>query len=137
MIQDPVHAEAPPVQEETETLDGDDGHHAAAEALLAQAIDDDLAVSSLTLADVLVVPARDGRLEPVRSALRELVIHELPFPADTAAQLARLRATTGLKMPDCCVLLAVEDAAASLAPFDERLAQAAESRNVSIVRARP
>ncbi len=53
------------------------------------------------------------------------------------SQLARLRATTGLKMPDCCVLLAVEDAAASLAPSDERLAQAAESRDVSTVRARP
>jgi len=86
---------------------------------------------------VLVVPARDGRLEPVRSALRELGIHELPFFADTAAQLARLRATTGPKLPDCCVLLAVEDAAASLAPFDEPLAQAAESRDVSTVRARP
>ncbi len=53
------------------------------------------------------------------------------------SQLARLRATTGLKLPDCCVLLAVEDAAPSLAPSDERLAQAAESRDVSTVRARP
>lgn len=115
-------------------LDGEDGHHAAAETLLAQAIEDDLAVSSLTLAEVLVAPVRDGRLDPVLAALGDLEVQELPFPADTAVRLAQLRATTGLKMPDCCVLLATEDAGASLASFDERLAQAAEKRNLPVLR---
>jgi hypothetical protein len=64
---------------------------------------------------VLVVPVRNGRLDPVRAALRELEVQELRFPADTAVRLAQLCATTGLKMPDCCVLLAAEDAAASIA----------------------
>ena len=115
-------------------LDGEDDHHAAAEALLTQAIEDDLAANSLTLAEVLVVPARDGRLDLVLAALRELEIQELPFPADTAVRLAQLRATTGLKMPDCCVLLAAEDAAASVASFDERLAQTAEKRDLPVLR---
>ncbi len=39
-------------------LDSDDTHHAAAEQLLTQAVDDDLAVNSLTLAEVLVAPVR-------------------------------------------------------------------------------
>ncbi len=115
-------------------LDGEDGHHAVAETLLTHAIDDDLAVNSLTLAEVLVVPARDGRLDPVRTALRDLEVQELPFPADAAVRLAQLRATTGLKMPDCCVLLAAEDAVASLASFDERLTQVAEDRNLPVLR---
>jgi len=115
-------------------LDGEDDHHAAAEALLAQAIDDDLAANSLTLAEVLVVPIRDGRLDQTLAALRDLEIQEVPFPADTAVRLAQLRATAGLKMPDCCVLLAAEDAAASVASFDERLAQAAEKRNLPVLR---
>ncbi len=115
-------------------LDGEDDHHAAAEQLLAQAIDDDLAASSLTLAEVLVVPVRDGRLDPVRAVLRDLEIQELRFPADTAVRLAQLRARTGLKMPDCCVLLAAEVAAASVASFDERLAQAAEDRSLAVLR---
>jgi predicted nucleic acid-binding protein len=115
-------------------LDGEDEHHAAAEALLTQAIDDDLAANSLTLAEVLVVPVRDGRLDPVQAALRDLELQELPFPVDTAVRLAQLRATTGLRMPDCCVLLAAEDAAASVASFDERLAQAAEDRNLAALR---
>ncbi len=115
-------------------LDGEDEHHAAAEALLTQAIDDDLAANSLTLAEVLVVPVRDGRLDPVQAALRDLEVQEVPFPVDTAVRLAQVRATTGLRMPDCCVLLAAEDAAASVASFDERLAQAAEDRNLAVLR---
>ena len=42
-------------------LDSDDSHHAAAEALLAEAVDDDIAANPLTLAEVLVAPARQGR----------------------------------------------------------------------------
>lgn len=115
-------------------LDGEDDHHAAAEKLLADTIDDDLGANSLTLAEVLVMPVRTGRLEVARTALRDLEVQELPFPADTAIRLAQLRVSTRLKMPDCCALLAAEDAGASIASFDERLAQAAESREVPVVR---
>jgi hypothetical protein len=37
-------------------------------------------------------------------------------------------------MPDCCVLLAAEDATASVASFDERLAETAEMRNLPVLR---
>ncbi len=114
-------------------LDSDDKHHVAAESLLTEAVDDDLAVNPLTLAEVLVVPARDGRLEPTQAALRDLEVDELPFPSDTAVRLARLRASTGLKMPDCCVLLATEDSVATVASFDERLVRAAEARNLPVL----
>jgi len=113
-------------------LDGDDSHHLAAQSLLVEAVDDDLGVNPLSLAEVLVVPARDGRLEPTQAALRDLEVDELPFPSDTAVRLAQLRATTGLKMPDCCALLSAEDAAATVASFDERLVQTAEARNLPV-----
>ena len=113
-------------------LDGDDSHHLAAQSLLVEAVDDDLGVNPLTLAEVLVVPARDGRLEPTQAALRDLEVDELPFPSGTAVRLAQLRATTGLKMPDCCALLSAEDAAATVASFDERLVQTAEARNLPV-----
>lgn len=115
-------------------LDVDDGHHATAEELLVGAIDDDLAADSLTLAEVLVVPARDGRLDRVLAALRDLEVQELGFPVDTAVRLARLRASTGLKMPDCCVLLAAVEASASVASFDQRLGQAAENLGLAVLR---
>ena len=38
-----------------------------------------LAVSSLTLAEVLVASARDDRMEQVRAALDDLDVQELPF----------------------------------------------------------
>ncbi|MBO0881053.1 MAG: PIN domain-containing protein [Mycobacterium sp.] len=115
-------------------FDSADKHHAAAEQLLTQAMDEDLAVNSLTLAEVLVVPVRDGRLDRVSAALQALEVQELPFPADTALRLAKLRADTGLKMPDCCVILAAEAVAATVASFDERLAQTAEMRNLPVLR---
>lgn len=115
-------------------LDEQDDHHAVAEALLARVIDDEHGASSLTLAEVLVVPCRDGHLQAVGKALADLEIRELPFPVETAVRLAQLRATTGLKMPDCCVLLAAEDTAGSIASFDARLARVAEARGVAVLR---
>lgn len=115
-------------------LDADDVHHAAAETLLAATIDDDLGANVLTLAEVLGVPARDERLEPAQAALRELEVTELSFPSDTSVRLAQLRVSTGLRMPDCCVLLAAEDAGGAVASFDERLVHAAEERHLTVVR---
>jgi predicted nucleic acid-binding protein len=115
-------------------LDDQGNHHALAQQLLADAADDDLAVNSLTLAEILVAPARDGHLDQVLAALRALDVTELAFPVDTAVRLAHLRVTTGLKLPDCCVILAAEDAGGRIASFDDRLAQAAETRNLTVLR---
>lgn len=114
-------------------LDSDDDHHVAAETLLVGAADDDLGINPLTLAEVLVVPARDGRLEPAQSALRDLEVEELPFPPDTAVRLAQLRASTGLRMPDCCVLLAADHAVATVASFDDRLVKSATDLNLPVL----
>jgi predicted nucleic acid-binding protein len=114
-------------------LDAADEHHHRAERLLAERIDDDFAINPLTLAEVLVVPARENRIEAVRRALDDLDIAELPFPNGAATKLAELRAATGLKMPDCCVLLAVETTNARLATFDDRLRKAAAARNIDVI----
>ncbi len=111
-------------------LDGENVHHARAEELLAHEVDDDFGVNSVTLAEVLVLPAREQRLDAVRTVLRDLEVEELSFPGDTAVQLAQLRAATGLKMPNCCVLLAAEHARARMASFDEQLTEAATARNL-------
>jgi predicted nucleic acid-binding protein len=111
-------------------LDRADSHHDAAQALLEAALEDEIGVNSLTLAEVLVVPARDGRLDQVRHALADIEVRELPFPPDTAEQLATLRVRTGLKMPDCCVLLAAETHTAAIASFDARLIAAAQQHNL-------
>jgi predicted nucleic acid-binding protein len=114
-------------------LDSEDDHHERAEQLLAAELDDDFGANSLTLAEVLVVPARQDRLSEACAALRDLEVEELPFPADSAVKLATLRAMTGLKMPDCCVLLAAEHTQGRVATFDDRLSQAAATCNLETV----
>jgi predicted nucleic acid-binding protein len=83
-------------------FDDTDPHSEAAAAILADA--DELAASTITLAEVLVGAARAGRLDEQLAAIAELQITELPLEPGAAAALARLRADTGLRMPDCCVL---------------------------------
>jgi predicted nucleic acid-binding protein len=47
-------------------------------------------------------------------------------------RLALLRAETGLKLPDCCVLLAAEQSGAAVATFDDRLAGAVTRRGLRL-----
>ena len=114
-------------------LDGADAHHDAAHALIAGLMDENLGINPVTLAEVLVGPTRAGRLDDALAVLRDLEVESLPFPSDAAVRLARLRASTTLKLPDCCVLLAAEDAGAQVASFDARLIAAATSRGLSVV----
>jgi predicted nucleic acid-binding protein len=46
--------------------------------------------------------------------------------------LAGLGAATGLKLPDCCVLLAAEQVDGAVATFDDRLAAVARERGVVV-----
>jgi predicted nucleic acid-binding protein len=104
-------------------LDRTDAHHDPAVGLLLATADDSLGASSITLAEILVGPARTGRLAAAQAAIGILGVTEIPLGPDAAGRLAALRAETGLKLPDCCVLLAAEDARATgIATFDERLA---------------
>jgi predicted nucleic acid-binding protein len=113
-------------------LDGEDAHHDSAERLLVEAADDDIVVGVLTMAEVLVAPERESRLDAVLAVLRDLEVDEAPLPSDAAVALARLRASTGLKMPDCAVLLTAGSMGAELASFDSRLVRAAAGRGIAV-----
>ena len=83
----------------------------------------------LTLAECLVGPARVGRPARHRNPRhRQCAGHRRP-----ALALARLRADTSLRMPDCCVLAAALETGASLATFDATLARVASERGVVVV----
>ena len=107
-------------------LDERDALHPQAVERLLAAAGDTLAASTLTLAEVLVGPARRGRLDDARAAIAALEVEEIPLATGAGGELATLRPETGLKLPDRCVLLAARDArASSVLTFDERLAKAA------------
>lgn len=114
-------------------LDGGDRHHEKARGLLEANSGEAFGASTITLAETLVSPARVGRLADAEKALRHLGVGELALGGNAAARLAEMRANAGLKMPDCCVLLAAEEHAAGVASFDADLLAAAGRLGVAAV----
>lgn len=112
-------------------LDDTDDHHARASRVLLAVAGRALRASTVTLAEVLVGPARADRLGAATGALTTMGVEEVRLADDAATRLAQLRAATSLKLPDCCVLLAALDADADVRTFDERLAAAARHLGVA------
>ncbi|TFB72082.1 type II toxin-antitoxin system VapC family toxin [Cryobacterium glaciale] len=112
-------------------LDPGDAHHDAAQSLIVGELgksDESVsgfALHPLTLAEILVGGVRVGRAHQLLADLRSVGIVPIPSPPDEPLLLAELRTTTGLKMPDCCVLVVALAQSAPLATFDSRLARAA------------
>jgi predicted nucleic acid-binding protein len=114
-------------------LDGNDAHHDRATRLLAGLAGQPKIMSALTRAEVLVAPARAGRRRAVEDALDRLRVDTDDLPGGAAGSLADLRAHTGLRMPDCCVVLTAErHGPAEIATFDARLARAAAARGITV-----
>jgi len=115
-------------------LDERDAHHDRASRLLGGTGAEPLGASTITLAETLVAPTRAGRLEDVIAALNRLGVAELPLGDEAAAKLAQLRADVGSKLPDCCVLLAAQERAGTVASFDSALVDAAHGLGLSILK---
>ena len=107
-----------------------DAHHQAAVTLLRKAASESFGVSPVTLAEALVAPTRLGRLKAAEQMLQDIGVAELAFPRDAAVRLAQLRVESGLKMPDCCVLLAAITTSATVATFDDHLANVAKTLRI-------
>lgn len=110
-----------------------DPHHAAATAILLDATPGSTLVHSVTMAEVLVGGVRVGRGAAMRDDLRAAGVDVAPHDADEPLRLAELRASTGLKLADCCVLDVAVHHRASLATFEAALASAARQRGVVVL----
>lgn len=95
--------------------------------------EEELVIHPITMAESLVGPVRVNRDDEALRLIAGLGIDELPWSTDEPITLARLRATTGLKLPDCCVLAAAVRENATLATFDARLAASARDAGVEVV----
>ncbi len=104
-------------------LDDRDEHRVDAIDVLASV--ERFVVHPLTLAEVLVHPARGGREGEVRARLAAMGMGVSAQPIDPVG-LARVRASTRLKMPDCVVLACAQLHSAEVATFDEALRAAAD-----------
>ena len=110
-------------------FDAQDALHEDARNLLRSVADESFRTSPITQAAVFAGPARAGRLDRAVAALAQLGVRTVPMEADAPMRLAMLRAETGLKLPDCCVLLAAEQLGdARIATFDDQLYAVARQR---------
>ena len=114
-------------------LSPDDLHHTAATAILLGATPGSTLLHTVTMAEVLVGGVRVGRGVAMRDDLRAAGVELAPHDADEPLRLAELRAGTGLKLPDCCVLDVAVRNRAALATFDGALASAARQRDVPVL----
>ncbi|HEU0190399.1 MAG TPA: type II toxin-antitoxin system VapC family toxin [Mycobacterium sp.] len=110
-----------------------DAHHRAATALLLDGTPGQLLVHPLTMAEVLVGGVRIGQGAAMLDDLRAAGIVVAAGDDGEPLRLAELRSTTGLKLPDCCVLGIAIAHRASLATFGGALAAAARRRGISVI----
>ena len=109
-----------------------DPHHQAATAILLAGTPGHMLVHTITLVEVLVGGVRIGRGASMYDDLRAAGIAVAPHDDQEPLRLAELRASSGLKLPDCCVLDLAIHHHASLATFDDALAAAARKRGVPV-----
>jgi predicted nucleic acid-binding protein len=107
-------------------FDANDAHHDEAESLIRAHIGEAMTIGPVNHAEVLVRAAREGREDSMVADIRSLGITVTALPDDAGPRLARLRASTGAKMPDCCVLLTAEQTNGIVATFDDRLRKIAD-----------
>lgn len=112
-------------------LSADDVHQEAAFDILDT--EEDLLIHPITLAEALVHPARMGTELADLAKIDSLGLLRREETVDEPVHIARLRAATSLKLPDCAVLVTAEAFGATLATFDRRLAAVARERGVEVV----
>ena len=89
-------------------------------------------MTALTQAEVLVHPARAGKLEKFLKLIGALVLEITPIEESDSSQIARIRSTTSLKMPDAVVLSQALKVAGSIATTDQKLAKVARENGVGV-----
>ena len=111
--------------------DATDAHHESARMLFlshARSV-----IHPVTLGEALVQAVRRDRELWARDEIAALGIRQLTLADDHPFELARARASTSLRMPDVCALVAAEARGLPLATFDRRLAEVARSRGVTVL----
>ena len=112
--------------------DPKDAHHAWAAELLTSTLDDSWEMNAVTLAEVLVRPQRQNRADIFLANVKGLGIAVIALEADSSVELAKLRATHNLPMPDTIVLQSAIAGSATLATCDVRLARTARSLGLAV-----
>jgi predicted nucleic acid-binding protein len=104
-----------------------DAHHPCAVALFDQFSAESWLIHSLTLAEVLEGGVRVGLANQMQDELKLLGIQIAPLTLGESLQLAQLRVSTALRLPDCCVIHLAQTHGATIVTFDQKLRLAAQT----------
>ena len=109
-----------------------DPHHNWALEMFRDTASFELQMSALTQAEVLVHPARAGKLEKFLKLIRGLGLEITPIEEADASKLASIRLNTNLKMPDAVVLHEAMKVNGSIATTDNNLAKVAKAQGLGV-----
>lgn len=109
-----------------------DTHHVTATDRLLEASPGSMLIHALTPGEVLVGGVRVGRGAAMRDDPHAAGIYTAQADGDPL-RLAELRASSGLKLPDCCVLDLALHHDAALATFDGALAAQERQRDIAVL----
>jgi predicted nucleic acid-binding protein len=91
-----------------------------------------LQMTALTQAEVFVHPARAGKLEKFLKLMGALGLEITPIEDSDSSAIAKIRASTSLKMPDALVLSQAIKVSGYIATTDQKLARAAKEKGVGV-----
>jgi predicted nucleic acid-binding protein len=100
--------------------------------MFTDTVGDDLVMSALSFAEVLVHPIRAGQRDKFERSIKGLGIRLASFEPEDAGDLAELRWRSNLKMPDAVVLHQALKLKGSISTTDRGLAQQARKFSVGV-----
>jgi predicted nucleic acid-binding protein len=113
--------------------DAGDSHHRWALDVFRQTLSHDLVMSVLTYAEVMVHPAKAGVRERFEEDVAGLRIEIREVAPEDAGEIAALRASSSLRMPDVVSLHLALSLGATLATTNKSLADEAGSKALSVM----
>jgi predicted nucleic acid-binding protein len=113
-------------------LSPSDPQHRVALDYLRLSAGDAFLIHSLNLAEVLVGGVRIGRGHEMLADLEAIGVQVARWQSGEPLRLATLRATSGLKLPDCCALDTALTTSSTLATLDQALAKAARQLHLTV-----
>jgi predicted nucleic acid-binding protein len=109
-----------------------DKHHGWAMKMFMETMEFQLAMPVLTYAEALIHPMRAGKKKEFQAGIRGLGIEISSIPHESVDQIAELRASTKLRMPDVVVLSEAMNTSSAIATTDHLLSKTASSFSLPV-----
>ena len=111
-------------------------HHSWALSVFTSNGDAEFFISALTYAEILVHPAKVKQLESFSKNLAKAGFQVVGINQDSADEIAKTRAITGLKMPDAVVLSLAKEIDATLVSTDKDVLAKAKTAKLKTLKPR-